>query len=890
MTLGGRRYLSERAQISFRIAGAVMAALGLAVIARDVVRGQVEQAGSVGDLSGGIVTLIGIVVERLGTLLGQKDPSTYAQVEDAASSLVGEIRVQWSREAARRGIQGPGIAELCWGLEPEPEASVPTAPAGSREDYMLDKVLRLYQQSPGQRLLITGPPGSGKSTMLILLTFSLTRGEVLKGPIPVILTLGTWDPSKQNFQQWILRRLRERYPSLRRSAYGSNALEQLLDQNRILLLLDGLDELRIDGLEANKATAKVLSKINESWPASRPLVIASRADGSGESDSLLRELGDTGQHASLMPLSPGEALRYISYTGSEDRTQQKQGKEGGGRLWNGLQVKGRVVKSRWLDLVVRVTAGPRSMEVSSAQTSREGEMAPELLLAELSDEGSKVGRILRLPFYAYLARETFKGDLDERLGELKEIADSGRDVGKVLVSEFVTKAFKAPKDMSASWGDHPAWGTDSVRRELRDIASLAQVASDNNIAWWRFQSLVPVAVWAACIGITGGIMYWLTGDLPSGLRRGAPLGFTLSIAIGLTRGTVKGPRAGVISAIACAPIIFATGLPVVGFWQALEDAAELSLAVGLGTAMLDAMFSSWSGLVKVGGLIAAITGIFAGSIQAIQDGLLSGIERFLNTGLGACEVIAIPGVFSVLLSLAWLADQPNSMSFSFRGRSERLATHLLIGVATGVAIGVGGGIEASVRYREAGFHGSSAEYGLHVAVSYALSVGIGMGIVGGLVRWLSLPTEKTSVVSPLSTLRAARAAALICVAVPPVVASVAILALNAARFDTPGAIVGRTLHLATAFSSAGLGIAIGLVFATALTAYPAYVLIQAWEMLISRGGPRLFVLMAEARERDLLRREGGFYQFRHADIQAYLADPLPVRRDGESTEGTPGKL
>jgi hypothetical protein len=72
---------------------------------------------------------------------------------------------------------------------------------------------------------------------------------------------------------------------------------------------------------------------------------------------------------------------------------------------------------------------------------------------------------------------------------------------------------------------------------------------------------------------------------------------------------------------------------------------------------------------------------------------------------------------------------------------------------------------------------------------------------------------------------------------------------------------------------AGLGIAIGAVFATALTAYPAYALITTWQMLVSRGGPRLMTLMNEARERDLLRREGAVSQFRHAAIQEYLAGP-----------------
>jgi hypothetical protein len=623
-----RWYRSDQAKYTLRIAGAALAAAGLGVIAWDLLSGQLAQAGSVGDLSGGIVTLVGIVA-ALSTL-HPRGTSSPEQVHKAAASLVQEIGRQWGRESERRGIKGSGIAALSWTVTRTPEAADSPELGKGREEDILSGILQLYQASPHGRLLITGLPGSGKSTMLVLLTSSLVRDGQVHGPIPVILTLSSWDTSREDFRQWILRRLNERYPSLRRSAYGGDALEQLFEDNRILLMLDGLDEL--------SAAPSVIGAIRKSWPANRPLVIASRADSEAEGDRLLESLGGIGQHAHLELLSPGETLRYISHGKPTSDPHQARSNRLFGALLVRLTPRGRSRLSVARNPAAHEPAGHRS----SASPAR---LVPEDFLEELSSPGSTLGRVLRLPFYAYLARETMTEDFVKNFGEMKSAASrSGVDgIRILLVAKFVRQAFSSPKDLSRTWGDPPPWGTKAIRRQLSEIARLAEKATDNNIVWWRFQRLVPVAAWAAFIGITAGLMYWLTGDLPSGLRRGAPLGFTLSIAIGLTRGTVSGKKAGVIAAIVSAPLIVAAGVTVVGFWQALEDAAEISLAVGLGTAMLPTMFSSWRGLIRMGGLIAVLMGVLTGVVEAIQYGTPAGVNRFLNTSLGASEVIVIPG-------------------------------------------------------------------------------------------------------------------------------------------------------------------------------------------------------------------------------------------------------
>ncbi|MBW4694700.1 MAG: NACHT domain-containing protein [Lyngbya sp. HA4199-MV5] len=84
------------------------------------------------------------------------------------------------------------------------------------------------------RLMVLGKPGSGKSTFLRYLAVSCARGEFLSDYIPVLLELRDVDEAAFNLFQYL---------------HGEFGLEQeaqteqILKQGRVLLLLDGLDEV-----------------------------------------------------------------------------------------------------------------------------------------------------------------------------------------------------------------------------------------------------------------------------------------------------------------------------------------------------------------------------------------------------------------------------------------------------------------------------------------------------------------------------------------------------------------------------------------------------------------------------------------------------------------------
>ncbi|QQS46817.1 MAG: SUMF1/EgtB/PvdO family nonheme iron enzyme [Acidobacteriota bacterium] len=89
-----------------------------------------------------------------------------------------------------------------------------------------------------QRAVLLGEPGSGKSTTLYKLTADLCRKAIEDddAPIPLLVPLGKWDVADQPLVSFI----EELYPVL------GDLLDQMLAENRVALLLDGLNELRVD--------------------------------------------------------------------------------------------------------------------------------------------------------------------------------------------------------------------------------------------------------------------------------------------------------------------------------------------------------------------------------------------------------------------------------------------------------------------------------------------------------------------------------------------------------------------------------------------------------------------------------------------------------------------
>lgn len=106
-----------------------------------------------------------------------------------------------------------------------------------------------------RKLLILGEPGSGKTTELLMLAKHLLAEakQNANAPIPVVFNLSTWAKERKPLEEWMIDELRERYgigtrkvvplPFLRRRSQQDHMTGRWLENNWILPLLDGVDEV-----------------------------------------------------------------------------------------------------------------------------------------------------------------------------------------------------------------------------------------------------------------------------------------------------------------------------------------------------------------------------------------------------------------------------------------------------------------------------------------------------------------------------------------------------------------------------------------------------------------------------------------------------------------------
>lgn len=141
-------------------------------------------------------------------------------------------------------------------------------------------------------------------------------------------------------------------------------------------------------------------------------------------------------------------------------------------------------------------------------------------------------------------------------------------------------------------------------------------------------------------------------------------------------------------------------------------------------------------------------------------------------------------------------------------------------------------------------------------------------LTGGLLMWLGSPADVTQAISPLSTLRTDRNAALV---------RGVILAL---LFGLSLGIVGLSLGIVglgsspiaflTVLAAVGLAVPLGLLSIT-LSAWMRLQLARAYLAVLGRLPWRLMRFLGDAHARGVLRQAGAAYQFRHVRLQERLA-------------------
>lgn len=157
----------------------------------------------------------------------------------------------------------------------------------------------------GRALLILGEPGAGKTITLVKLAKALIArvraAPELTEAVPVLLPLAGWGACHRSLEDWIVAELAEKY--------FITGGRRLLDDRRLVLLLDGLDELPDDRQGACVAAINTFSRAT----GSAGMVVCSRTQDYANliertPDARLRLYGAI----RLLPLSDQQIDGYLA--------------------------------------------------------------------------------------------------------------------------------------------------------------------------------------------------------------------------------------------------------------------------------------------------------------------------------------------------------------------------------------------------------------------------------------------------------------------------------------------------------------------------------------------------------------------------------------------------
>ncbi|MEV6318570.1 NACHT domain-containing protein [Streptomyces sp. NPDC051776] len=194
-------------------------------------------------------------------------------VEGILPDLRTDIDDFWRKERRARGLDGPELMPIRLrdaagsGYLASPADGHPVWPS---EKYAKD-VAGLLVGGTLSRAVVHGPPGVGKTTFAIMLTTGVVRGETEPARIPLYLSLASWSPEEERFGDWFDRQVAAAYPSLRALHPRNDTLLERLAIDRIVLILDGLDEIR------GPVRSDALMKIDEAVDRAQSLIVLTRS-------------------------------------------------------------------------------------------------------------------------------------------------------------------------------------------------------------------------------------------------------------------------------------------------------------------------------------------------------------------------------------------------------------------------------------------------------------------------------------------------------------------------------------------------------------------------------------------------------------------------------------
>lgn len=568
-------------------------------------------------------------------------PAPADDPDRAAKELAVAIARQWTAEAEMRSLHRPRPVPLRWSSTEREVAAAASAVLGDRpsdgpERLVLSgdltDVVAKFRQVPSRQLVVLGEPGAGKSVLAILLTLGLLADPLPGEPVPVLLTLASWNPRHEHLDAWLARRLVEEYPGLANTAvYGPDAGLRLVLEGRVIPVLDGLDETP-PGLHA-----AAIDALDQAVGTGRPLVVTCRG---AEYELAVQAAGSFLTRAAVVEIEPVEVEDAVEF----------------------LTARQRPGETRWRPLVEWLRREP----------------------------AGALTQTLRTPLMVDLARSAYTNPATDP----GELCDTARFPDRAAIERHLLDAYLpsvyARRPSPPAQLDQPRdYDPKHVERWLSFLARQLERERTRDLAWWRLDQAVPRFVVGLYLGLPPALLFALAGLLAADPVTAAFYGVSAAAAGVVTHSVGRRPgpqrveatftgiagrfaRRFAVGAAAGACLGFGWSLPtgVIGL-VAMVFGLAVGVHVWLGTP-LDANRVSSPGTVLRQDRAAALSFTLAFTVSM---GLFYGLALRLNQDEPTGQIL--DGSFDVVLSVAggiaaallgrYFAPKPGTVAYGIAG-------------------------------------------------------------------------------------------------------------------------------------------------------------------------------------------------------------------------------
>lgn len=483
-----------------RLAGAGILLGWAGWVVYKAVSGDLEQA----DQWSGTSAFVLAVLLALPQLRSSPQPARVDESDRAANELAQAVWKRSREEERRQKVHDPVPLPVRWHNAPGDLVdwwdNIREVPAGVRSeplclDNTVDHIAETLRSIPSQRLVVLGKAGSGKTVLAHHLIHQLLDQRESTDPVPVLFSLNTWDVTTP-LRDWLVAQLRRDYDLDGTDFTGTTLAQALVDNDRILPVLDGFDEITAErrATEENHRTA--LSALNDT---DLPMVLTSRPDEYRDAvagDLFLAK-------AAAIEL---EDLTFDDFASYLTRTARKNPYGNGDTAW---------------DPVFRHLR-KQAHDPASAQ----------------------LRQVLSTPLMVFLARTIYSAPSRRDPAELLNttVFRSAQHLENHLLDAFIPAVYGENTDTK---GQHPRWRPEQAQRWLGHLADHLTRLNTHDLAWWQLvttlrrstRSLITTITFGLAVGVAFGLAFGVAFGLTIGVAFGVTVGPPLGLTVGLINET-----------------------------------------------------------------------------------------------------------------------------------------------------------------------------------------------------------------------------------------------------------------------------------------------------------------------------------------------------------------